>query len=339
MRKFLVALALFLGVIFMLVRLAEIRAVGETLRKGDLRFILLALVVQILWLLNVAASYKVIYQALDLDEKIKTLFLAAAGANFVNVIAPSAGVGGMAVFMSAARRGGYSSARTAIAGALYLLFDYLGFLCILVLGLIVLFRRHTLTSAELIASIILLVIALTLSAFLVLGMHSSRALGSSLAWFARQANTLLQPITHRQYLSEERAHLFAQEAAGALKQVRQKPGDLILPAVLALSSKALLVSILFLVFEAFQVPISPGTLIAGFTVSYLFFIVSPTPSGIGVVEGAMILALNSMYVSLGAATVIALAYRGITFWVPLAFGGISLRILDYDSSSRLLSNT
>ena len=338
MRKFLIALALFLGVTFILARLAEVRAIGQTLRQGDFRFILLAFGIQILWLFNVAASYKVIYRALDLEEKIETLFLAAAGANFVNVIAPSAGVGGMAVFLSAARRRGYSSARTAVAGALFLLFDYAGFLCVLVLGLIVLFRRHTLTATDLVATIVLLFIALTLFVFLFLGMHSAKALGSSLAWFVRNVNRILQPIIHRQYLSTERAHLFAQDAAEGLRQVRQKPGDLLLPALLALSSKALLVSILLLVFMAFQVPISLGTLVAGFSVSYLFFIVSPTPAGIGVVEGTMTLALNSMYISLGAATVIALAYRGITFWIPLAFGGIALRILNYDSNPRLLSD-
>jgi uncharacterized membrane protein YbhN (UPF0104 family) len=27
--------------------------------------------------------------------------------------------------------------------------------------------------------------------------------------------------------------------------------------------------------------------------------------------------------------VITLAYRGITFWVPLAFGGIALRMLEH----------
>jgi uncharacterized protein (TIRG00374 family) len=338
MRKFLIALALLLGIIFTMARLAEVRAIGETLRQGDIRFILLAFGIQTLWLFNVAASYKLIYRLLGLDEKIETLFLVAAGANFVNVVAPSAGIGGMAVFMSAARRNGYSTARTAVAGILYLLFDYLGFLCILLLGLLVLFRRQTLTSADLVASIVLIFIASGLFVFLVLGMHSAKSLGSFLAWLANQVNRFLQPITHRQYLSPEKAHSFAQEAAGALNQIRQKPRELLLPALLGFSSKALLVSILFLVFEAFHLSVSMGTLVAAFSVSYLFFIVSPTPAGIGVVEGTLTLALNSMYVSLGAATVIALAYRGITFWVPLAFGGMALRFLHFDARANLYSN-
>jgi uncharacterized protein (TIRG00374 family) len=69
-------------------------------------------------------------------------------------------------------------------------------------------------------------------------------------------------------------------------------------------------------------------LIAAFSIGYLFLIVSPTPAGIGTVEGALTLALSTMYIPMGSAVVIALAYRGITFWVPLAFGGIALRMLE-----------
>jgi uncharacterized membrane protein YbhN (UPF0104 family) len=35
-----------------------------------------------------------------------------------------------------------------------------------------------------------------------------------------------------------------------------------------------------------------------------------------------------MYISLEDAAVITLSYRGITFWIPLLFGMISLRMLE-----------
>jgi uncharacterized protein (TIRG00374 family) len=59
----------------------------------------------------------------------------------------------------------------------------------------------------------------------------------------------------------------------------------------------------------------------------LFLIVSPTPSGLGVVEGAMAVALNTLRVNLGAAVLITMAYRGLTFWFPLGVGGVAFRIL------------
>jgi uncharacterized membrane protein YbhN (UPF0104 family) len=39
----------------------------------------------------------------------------------------------------------------------------------------------------------------------------------------------------------------------------------------------------------------------------------------------MTLALNSLRVPLAAAAVITLAYRGITFWLPLAYGMLAFR--------------
>lgn len=321
MRKAIIAIALLLGLFFVFSKMAEVQAILDTLRRGDWRYVGLALGLEIVWLLNVAASYRAIYRALGLDEKIEKLFYMSAAANFVNVVAPSVGVGGMAVFISEARRQGYSSARVTVAGVLFVLFEYVGFIIVLCLGLIVLFRRNNLNSGELVASAILVAVCAFLALLVFLGMRSAKALGRLLAWMARQVNRILRPFIKRDYLSEEHAYEFAHDVAEGLSELRNNHENLLLPAALALSSKALLISILFLMFLAFKVPFSVGTLIAGFSIGYLFLIVSPTPAGIGVVEGALTLALNSLNVSLGAAAVLTLAYRGITFWVPL-FGGM-----------------
>jgi len=98
-----------------------------------------------------------------------------------------------------------------------------------------------------------------------------------------------------------------------------------LPAALALSSKLLLLVVLALVFLAFGQTPFPGTLVASFGVGYLFFIVSPTPSGIGFVEGAMTLVLTSLGVPFGRAAVITLAFRGITFWLSILYGMVAVR--------------
>ncbi len=328
MRKFIVAIALLLGIVFIFTRIAEVQAVAETLQRGDLRFILLAVGVEAVWMFNVAAAYQVIYRTMGLEEKLERLVLTATAANFVNVVAPSGGMGGVAVFISQARRRGYSSAKVTMAGVVFVLFEYLGFLVILALGLTVLFRRNHLTIAEISASVILVCIALILGVLIYLGMQSAEALGRALAWMARLVNKMLQPFIHKDYLSEQRAHEFAQDGSEGLLALRKKPASLLLLAALGLSSKLLMLLVLLLMFLAFKVEFSPGTLIAGFSVGYLFWIVSPTPAGIGFVEGALTLALGSLNVPLGAATVLAVSYRGIIFWLPLLFGLIAFRWLE-----------
>ena len=93
-----------------------------------------------------------------------------------------------------------------------------------------------------------------------------------------------------------------------------------LPLLFALCSKLLLITILTLSFLAFQVPFSAGTIIAGFSISYLFLVISPVPAGIGVFEGAMTLALSSLHITLAEAAIITLTYRAVTFWFPLILG-------------------
>ena len=337
MRKLIIPFILLLGLVFIFINIAEVQEVAETLQRGELGVIILAFGVQLLWSLNVAASYHAVYHAVGLEEKMGKLFILVLAANFLNVIAPSGGVGGIAVFISEARRQGYSSARVTVSGALVVLFDYIAFLFVLFFGLVVLFRRNNLTMTEIIPSIILLLVAVVLGTLIYLGIHSESALARALAWMAHMVNRFLWIFIHREYLSEQRAYSFAHEASSGLLRLRQKPHDLLVPFALGLSSKALLILILCLVMVAFKVPFSVGTLIGGFSIAYLFLIVSPTPAGIGVVEGAMTLGLTSLNISLGAATVVTLAYRGITFWAPLLIGFAAIRWLDRKEDQALSS--
>jgi hypothetical protein len=337
MRNLLIAIVFLLGIVFIFINIAEVEAIVDTLQQGDWRFLVLALGVQGIWLVNVAASWRAVYRAIGLEERLPKLCLILAAANSINVVAPTGGMGGIAVFISEARRRGYSAARVAVAGGLVVLFDYFGFLCILLLGLIVLFRRNNLQATELIASAMFVLAASVLAAMIYLGMRSADALGKALTAMARRVNRLLWPLIHREYLSEKRAYDFAHEAAGGLYLLRQKPKNLILPVLLGLCSKVLLVVILMLVFLAFDVSFSVGTLVGGFSIGYLFLIVSPTPAGIGFVEGALTLGLRSLNVPLGQATVVVLAYRGITLWLPLLFGMGAFRWLSHQPDERPLS--
>lgn len=327
MRKFFFAVVLLLAVIFLIGELAEVQAIVSTMQKGDGRFLILAFFIQGIWLANVALSYWTIFRLLNLEETPLNLFNLAAAANFINVIAPTAGMGGMAVFVGQSRKAGYSSARAAIAGALYVLFDYLGFILILALGISVLFRRNHLTLIEITASIILVIIAVGLATLLFLGTRSANALGHALALLTRWINIGSRFLIKRDYLSEKRAYEFANDAAEGLSEIKTQPANLIIPAGLAVFNKLLLILVFTLVFLAFGIPFTAGTIIAGFSISYLFMIVSPTPSGIGFVEGILTLTLGSLNVPLGAAAVVALAYRGITFWFPLMIGMITLRFV------------
>jgi len=326
-RQFIIAIILLLAIYLALSRFTEVKQVIETLQRGRVLWLGLAVLVQMIWLVNIALTYQAAYDLLGLPSSLIQLLPLVVISNFVNVAAPSGGVGGIAVFVADARRRNLSTARVTIAGVLFVLFEYFGYLCVLAVGFGVLLRYNHLTAADVGASLILLLAALTLAGLLALGARSAQALERVLVLAARAINSLVRPFLRHDYLSEARAHTFAAEAAEGLSALRTGWRGYLLPAGLSLFGKALLISILYLTFLAFDQPVSADTLIGGFSIGSLFLIVSPTPSGIGIVEGVMTLALKSLGVPLEAATVITLAYRGLTFWLPFGYGFIALRIL------------
>ena len=331
MRKFLFILVLFLGAAFVYLSFGELESIIETLRQGHLWFVLLALAIQGSWFLVAGLTYQSLYRNLGMDGDVKQFTLLSAAANFVNIVAPSAGMSGMAVFISNANRTGQSPGKATVISMLYILLDYIAFLFVLALGLIVLFRRNDLHTTEIIASIVMFAIAAALGFLLYLGSRSSEALGNALASMAHWVNRIARPFIRREYLSESRAYEFAREMADDLKSLPERPRSLLRPLLYAFANKALMVGVLAASFLSFEVPFTAGTVIGGFAISYLFLIVSPTPSGIGIVEGIMPLALSSLRVEWSQAVIITLAYRGITFWVPLGVGAAAFRWLNKDT--------
>jgi uncharacterized protein (TIRG00374 family) len=328
MRKLILLIVLFLGAAIVYASFGEIGSILHTLQQATMRYIVLGLILQVIWFWVAGLNYKTLYKLLGLEETVKKLVLLNASANFVNTVAPTGGAGGMAVFISAASKDGHPVGKVTVASMLFLFVDYVAFIFVLTLGLIVLFRRNQMGATELGASSIMFIVAAALGGMLYLGSQSGKVLGNVLAALARFVNNVARPFIHREYLSEARAHEFAEEMATDLRSLPEQPRSLIVPFLYSLVGKIILMLILMCVFLAFQIPFSAGTIIGGFAISYLFLIVSPTPSGIGIVEGVMPLALSSLHVPLSQGLIVTLAYRGITFWIPLGIGAIAFRMTE-----------
>jgi glycosyltransferase 2 family protein len=327
MRKFIVVFFLFLAGILVIFSFSELHNIADTLQRSNLIFLTFAFLFECIWLYNASVTYGTLYNLMELHESRKQLFLMTTAANFVNVIAPSAGIGGMAVFLDSAKRHNLSTGRVAVVGALFILYDYAAFICVLAMGFIVLIRRNNINAGEIIAAGIILAIALAMASLLYLGYKSSERLGKVLMGLSRLVNRVIRPFIHREYLNVENASLFAQEIAEGISMIRGKRKQLIWPFLFALNNKALLVCIMAFTFLALGTPFSTGTLVGGFSIGYLFLIVSPTPAGVGVVEGILPVALNTLRVKWEAAVLITLVYRAVTFWFALVVGAVTFRLL------------
>jgi uncharacterized protein (TIRG00374 family) len=328
MRKLFLIVILFLGVAFVILSFSELQQIFITLQRANPWYLALALFIQGLWFIVVGLNYQSIYSLLGLKESRRHMMLLALAANFVNVVTTSAGVGGMALFINDGRHRGQSSGKVTVAGALYLLIDETAFLCVLAVGTIILARRNRLSDGDIAASITLLVIACGIASFLYLGYRSAESLGNVLARSARIINALARPFLHRPYLSEARAHTFASEIADGLSALPKKPTSMIPPILLSLCGKVLLMGVLTCAFLSFNVPFRVGMIVSGFSLGFLFLIVSPTPSGVGIVEGVMALAFHSRRIPWGSAILVTIAYRSVTFWFPLLVGLGAFRLIN-----------
>jgi len=330
MRKVFLAIILMLGILLILFSFSEIQEISKALLHGNMYLIGMGILVELIWLFNLGITFKSLYKVMGIKENSGHLFWVASGANFINVVAPSAGIGGITIFLDDAKRRNHPSGRVTVIGALFVLYDYLAFLCILALGWVVLIRRNHINPGEITASFILLGLAIGLSVILYLGYKSNERLTNFLLKVVRIINRVLKPIVHRPYLKEEDARRFAMEISDGLHTVKGKRKDLVWPFLFSLNNKVILCIILAICFFTFQIPFTIGTLVAGLSIGYLFLIVSPTPAGLGFVEGALTITLNTLRVPLGSAILITLTYRAITFWFPLAVGALALRVLKID---------
>ena len=327
MKKFFVAVILFLGIVVVVLSFGELETILKTLKHAHLQYFFLAVIIQFVWFITSGRMYQSVFHLLGVQETTLALSRIATAANFINVVAPTAGMGGVALFASEAKRRGHAAGKVTVAAALFLLLDQAAFLVVLSLGLIILVRADNLSASEISASIFLFSTAVIYAFILYLGYRSEEKLGNLLAKVAHWINRVVNFFRKGEYLSEARAHQFSHEVAEGFSGLNEKTSSLIRPILWGIFDKGLLMLILTSAFLSFEVPFSVETIVAGFSIAYLFLIVSPTPSGIGIVEGVMPIALSSLDVNWSQAVVITLTYRAVTFWLPLAVGAWTFRSL------------
>ena len=329
MRKFIYVLILLFAIYFIFTHLAELQLILQVLSQGDWRWMLAAVGVQLVWLVNIAAAFQSTYRLVGVKERLSHLLPLTAAANFINVVAPSYGLGALAVLITDGRRRGKTAAKVSTAVILFLVYDYLGFMVVLALGLTVMAKHDVLDTVLIAASAFAISIAVMLITLTLLGIQSAQRLGQAVLSLTNLTNRFLHPFIHRELISPSRSQGFANNFSEGLQHIRSSPSGLILPAILALTQKALMITILYLVSVAFHYPLNLDTLIASFSTSYLFTIASVTPSGVGFVEGAMTLYLQALQVPLATSAVISIAYRSITFWLILVYGIVAIRWVGY----------
>lgn len=315
-------------------RFIQLEQLKQTLQQGQWGWILAAFISQTFYFIVFTSSYQAAFKTLDIDIRTGDLLPITLGSLFVNMVVPAGIAGGTALFAQELARRGKPAARTATGVLLQLIADFAAFTFVLVPGLVYLFYEHDLKTYEILAAFLLILMTIGLSFSLLVGIWKPGWLHRLFDWAQQAADRLFKRFKLTSPLTEQWAQENATEFAQASNVVAGHPSRLMRTVGMAFIAHMIDIVTLYILFRAFGQSISLGTLVAGYSVGILFWIVSITPQGIGVVEGVMALTFTSLGISGAAATTVVLAFRGLTFWIPMLLGFFAVQRMQLFASDQ-----
>ena len=327
MRRWLFPLLALAAVWVVFARITEIEKLAGILLQGDWRWLLVGLLLQGIYFLAYAGTFHTSLAAVGVPGRLRNTFAVALAGVYVNTVAPVGGAANAALFVDDAARRGHSPTRAAMGLLVQMVADYGAFCLLLLAGLFVMLQQGTLHWYETTASIGLLLYIGSMTVALTLGLWRPDWLHTVFLHIQRITNRIGGWVRHPSLLAEDWSERNAAEFIETSRQLVSQPGHLVRILLIGVGAHIVNLASLYAVFVAFHQSVSLPILIAGYAMTMLFWIVSPTSNGIGIVDGLMPIMLVSLGVPIASATIISLSYRGISFWLPMVVGFVLLRRL------------
>lgn len=308
--------------------LAELEELARTLRQGQWEWVLLAAILQVGFFVTTAWQYQTAFALVSIHSDLWQLLQLVVGALFMNATAPAGGAAGVALFVNDAARRQQAPGRATAGFLLVVAGTFATFCLILLLGLAYLLAQQHLNTLEVVASVLMFLYVFALGSLLLLGYARPGWLRALLEGVQQLLNRVARRFRQRPPLPADWAANHTAEYAGAARQLSQRPRQLLLTALIALLGHLAALASLYAIFRAFYEAPAAGVLLVGYTMTFLFTVISPTPNGAGVVEALIPTIYIALEVPAAPATAITLAYRGLSYWLPLLAGFALLRRLD-----------
>jgi len=181
-RRLILWLLIIFFVWLVVTRFTEIEKLALTLAHGKWEWVLAAVLVQALYFSVFAGSYWAAFSTVEVKSRWIDLLPVVFGSLFVNVVVPTGGASGAALFADDAARRGQSTSRAATGLLLQLITDFTAFALILVVGMAYLFTQHDLKTYEIITALLLIAIIIGLVTVMLMGLWSPAFLRRVLAW-------------------------------------------------------------------------------------------------------------------------------------------------------------
>lgn len=326
MRRWIFWLLVAIFFVFFIRNAGRIEDVINVILGGQLTWLGIALLLQAAYYLVYTRLYQSAFAVLDLDYDYWEVFPYVLAGLAINIAAPTGGAASTILFMDHAAHVGKSVGK-AIAGTLLVFVVHLSVTAVIIgAALAYLSLIGQLQEYQLIATILFLLFVLGFLCLFWLGTSFPKFFHKLLVFTRSIVNKIGRALLKKpEIVTEKWLNTNLESFIDAGHAVNTYINRLQTPLFSAITMHIVNALSMWMVFLAFGVNPSFTILLVSYAMSQLFMIVSPTPQGIGVVEGIMTLAMGTLGMNTGVAAVIAVAYRGVAFWLPLAAGAILLR--------------
>ena len=243
--------------------LTEIRDVILPLIKGQPEWILLASLLQVFYYVVFAAMFESAFYTVDMRSSILNLIPVTLGALFINVVAPTWGMAGAALYVDDASHRGESPARAAAGTLLAQTADFSAFAIILAGGISYLSMRNMLENYEIAGTVVLFVIICGLAFSLILGLWRPMLLVKSLHLAQLGIDGLAKKVHRNTLLPDSWATRNAADFSYSARAIEAHPKRLALTLGVALFAHLINIASLYTPFLVFHFIVIPHSSAVG----------------------------------------------------------------------------
>jgi uncharacterized protein (TIRG00374 family) len=291
----------------------------------SLPYILLTLIFSALGFAFTVLMNQKVFAMLGVSRTKRQMFALLTSALAVNVLVPTGGLSTGVMFVQDAKKRGESGPAVISALTLALLANYLSIVVLLVFAMIYLsiigsLKFHVIIPA---AIFFLLTFGLFLLIFLA-GKNKiflAKILKNAVSLWRKFIKIFRKKETEKRDIVTE----YVGELEGVYQTMLKDPKDLYKAVSYIFLSHFFYLASLYVLFASLGLFPHYRIIISGYAIGMMFVVISPTPNGVGFVEGSMVLAYTSLGLPSAAAATVSLIYRGFSFWLPMFLGFVFLQ--------------
>lgn len=271
-----------------------------------------------------ASLYSELFTTLGAKVHYKPMYRLALELNFVNQILPSAGVSGISYFAIRSKQQGISTGKATLVQFIKMIFLYLSFLPLLMLGLFFLaIKGHANNLVIMVATLLItLVIVGTLLVMYIIG--SRTRIRKFLTLLTKILNRIIHLVrpSYPETINISRAQKTFEELHDNYEIFKNNLSSLKKPFLYTLLANATEIATLYIVYLAYGQPVNVGAVILAYAVANFAGLISVLPAGIGIYEILMTTVLVATGIPAELSIPVTITYRVLALFLQLAPGYI-----------------